>query len=234
MWKTSNGYVIHQLVNKRGSSCVFLIASEKGNIMVDAGAAFAYKQLQQNSKKLKLQSVNYLILTHTHFDHVKNVAKIKEKENCKIILSEKDKDFVKKGYTPIPGGTNNFTRFLSNIGKKIGDKWFGYKTFEADIWAGDFMDMSAEGFNIQTIATKGHTEGSISVIVDNEIAIVGDTLINIYKKSIFPPFADNPKEMIKSWKKLLDTGCRTFLPGHGKPISRAYLQKEYDKYKSIV
>ena len=67
------------------------------------------------------------------------------------------------------------------------------------------------------------------MIVDNEIAIVGDAMLRFFKNSVFPPFADDIKEMIKSWGKLLKTECNLFLPGHGKEIKRELLQREYNK-----
>ncbi|UTB31789.1 MAG: hypothetical protein NKF70_09735 [Methanobacterium sp. ERen5] len=50
----------------------------------------------------------------------------------------------------------------------------------------------------------------MSIIIDNKIAIVGDAMFGIFGNSIYPPFADNPKIMIESWGKLLDTGCSSF------------------------
>ena len=85
-------------------------------------------------------------------------------------------------------------------------------------------------YKIKMIKTEGHSSGSISVIVDNEIAIVGDAIFGVFKNSVFPPYADNPIEMIKSWRMLLDTDCDTFLPGHGKEVKRELIQKEYYKY----
>jgi hydroxyacylglutathione hydrolase len=82
------------------------------------------------------------------------------------------------------------------------------------------------------INTEGHSPGSISIIVDNEVAVAGDAMFGVFKNSIFPPYADNPAEMVKSWKKLLNTGCKIFLPGHGNEIKRERLKKEYEKYKS--
>jgi hypothetical protein len=37
--------------------------------------------------------------------------------------------------------------------------------------------------------------------------------------------------MIRTWKKILDTGCETILPGHGKPVSREEMIIEYNKRK---
>jgi glyoxylase-like metal-dependent hydrolase (beta-lactamase superfamily II) len=67
-------------------------------------------------------------------------------------------------------------------------------------------------------------------LVDNEIAIVGDAMFGIFRKSVSSPYADNPTLMMNSWRILLNTDCDTFLPGHGKQIDREILQKEYNKY----
>ena len=68
------------------------------------------------------------------------------------------------------------------------------------------------------------------MIVDDEIAIVGDEMLGVYQNSIFPPFADDIKRMIHNWGKLLNTDCVLFLPGHGKAITQELLQNEYSKY----
>jgi hydroxyacylglutathione hydrolase len=55
-------------------------------------------------------------------------------------------------------------------------------------------------------------------------------MLGVFKKSVFPPFADNVNEMINSWGRLLETNCRLFLPGHGYEIKRKLLQTEYEKH----
>jgi glyoxylase-like metal-dependent hydrolase (beta-lactamase superfamily II) len=55
-------------------------------------------------------------------------------------------------------------------------------------------------------------------------------MFGVVKNAVFPPYADDVETMIKSWKKLLDTRCQLFLPGHGNEINRRLLEKEYEKY----
>jgi glyoxylase-like metal-dependent hydrolase (beta-lactamase superfamily II) len=71
----------------------------------------------------------------------------------------------------------------------------------------------------------------MSVVVDNEIAIVGDAMFGIFPGSVFPPYASDVKQMIASWGVLLKTDCSLFLPAHGSANSRFLLQKDYDKRK---
>ncbi len=148
------------------------------------------------------------------------------------MVSIKEKESIEKGFTNLPGGTLFITKPISILGKLIGKKRFGYKPFTADVFVEDKLDLINYNLNIKLIKTEGHSPGSISIIIDNEIAIAGEAMFGVFKNSVLPPYADNPADMINSWKKLLNTGCNIFLPGHGNEIKRELLQKEYDKYKA--
>lgn len=67
--------------------------------------------------------------------------------------------------------------------------------------------------------------------MDDDIALVGDAMFGVINNWLFPPFADDEQKVIESWKKLLDTGCQLFLPGHGTPIDRETLERHYQQRK---
>jgi glyoxylase-like metal-dependent hydrolase (beta-lactamase superfamily II) len=89
-------------------------------------------------------------------------------------------------------------------------------------------DLQYLGLNAKIIHTPGHTDGSLTVILDSKHAIVGDTLIGSRGKSVFPPFADDPETLMKSWKKLIDEGIEFLYPGHGSPFGVEKLTAEFD------
>lgn len=228
-WKTKNGYIIIKVLSGRSNS--YLISKGNYNILVDTGKKSSFKKLKLNIESLNLinKQVSFLILTHTHFDHCQNTARIKVQDNCKIIVSEKEKESIKNGYTSLPDGTSVFTSLISRLGNWFSEKRFGYESFVPDFFINENFDLFNYDLNIQLIKTEGHSADSVSVIVDNEIAIVGDALFGVFKNSVFPPFADDTEKMIESWGKLLNTNCKIFLPGHGKEVIRELLQKEYDR-----
>jgi glyoxylase-like metal-dependent hydrolase (beta-lactamase superfamily II) len=78
----------------------------------------------------------------------------------------------------------------------------------------------------------GHSPGSLCVIVGGKDAIVGDTLFGISRRTAFPPFADDVDELLRSWERLIETGCQSFLPGHGGVISIQMLRESYEKAQS--
>ena len=67
------------------------------------------------------------------------------------------------------------------------------------------------------------------LIIDDEIAMVGDTMFGIINGKILPPFADDKKGMYNSWIKLLETPCKGFIPAHGKLIKRDMVEKQINK-----
>ena len=228
-WKTKNGYRIFQVLTGRSNS--YLISFGNVNVLVDTGNQSSYDRLLKNIDSLELtrKEISLLILTHTHYDHCQNAFMIREHEHCSILMSRKERAFAVNGFTPLPKGTFLITSFVSWLGNRIGKPKFGYHPFTPDLLVDEDMEWMQNGFKITIINTNGHSEGSIGVIVDDEIAIIGDEMLGVYKNSIFPPFADDIKRMIHSWGKLLETKCNLFLPGHGKAITRELLQKEYNK-----
>jgi hydroxyacylglutathione hydrolase len=71
----------------------------------------------------------------------------------------------------------------------------------------------------------------MSLVIENKVIFVGDTLFNVIPGTVFPPFANNVPDLLKSWEKLIATGCRTFYPGHGKSVTFQKLKESYEKKK---
>jgi glyoxylase-like metal-dependent hydrolase (beta-lactamase superfamily II) len=227
-WNLTNGYKIYKVLTNRCNT--YLIATPKGNLLIDTGLKRYRKKLIKSINSLDLTNtkIDFLILTHTHFDHCQNARFLKKTFNCQIIIGEPEKEFAQKGYTPAPRGTNWLTNMISKLGNSVGKNVLCYETFEAD-FTEKTINFKGLGFDIDVLNTPGHSSGSISIIVNKETALVGDTMFGVFKNSIFPPFADNKNELFGSWKKLLDSGCNLFLPGHGGEINRELVKKELKK-----
>jgi glyoxylase-like metal-dependent hydrolase (beta-lactamase superfamily II) len=222
----SNNIAIYKVLSGTGNS--FLVKTGSIILLIDTGSKYFRKRLVRNIRKvIGNAKIDFLILTHTHFDHCQNAAFIKKEFGCKIVAGKNEEIYTKLGYTPIPKGSNIFTKLLSNIGSRIGSKWFGYESFECDIAVDEDLQLVNK---IVVAPTPGHSIGSISVIINNNVAVVGDNLFSVFPNRVFPPFADNPTEMIHSWEKLVQTGCKLFLPGHGGSISNSLLIRQLNKY----
>ncbi|AEG17297.1 MBL fold metallo-hydrolase [Methanobacterium paludis] len=228
-WITHGNHTISQVLEGRSNS--FLISKGNIHVLVDTGRINSWKNLEEKLDCiLEGDRLSALVLTHTHFDHVENAAKIKEKYNPKIITHKSEAEYLGRGNTPLPAGTNFITRFIMNLGKRM-QLNYNYESVACDIMVDEKYDLNPLGINAYIIYTPGHSPGSISVIVDDEIAIVGDAMFGVFGGSVFPPFADDIKVMVDSWDKLLKTGSQLFIPGHGQERSRKLLQNQFDRYK---
>ena len=84
------------------------------------------------------------------------------------------------------------------------------------------FSLSAYGIPGRVISTPGHTEGSVSVLLESGEAFVGDLAMNKVPLRFtpgLPIFAEDIHRVKASWKKLMKMGAETIYPGHGKPFT---------------
>ncbi len=216
---------------KLGSSYCYFVSSSNGGFLVDTGMFNKHGHLQSVllAHEYDIRDIHYIFLTHTHHDHVGSLAAIKKISGAKIFAHREEAGFLKNGRTPLPKGTMLWTKTMVRLGKilRVGS----YPPVAADFVISDQLQLSEFDFPITIISTPGHTAGSMTIIVDNTYAFVGDTMFNIRHDTVFPPFANDEAALLSSWNRLLQTPCEIFFPGHGRPIERAKLEHSY--YKAL-
>lgn len=214
-----------------GKSNSYLIEGKSGLILVDAGmpdkTEILYKVLNKNNFNFK--DISLIIVTHVHNDHVGSLYDIKKRSNAPVLIHKFEEKHLKKGFVKFPKGTMLFSKIISNIGTKLFFSKEQFKSTKADIIIKNNYNLDKYGVNGQVIHTPGHTNGSISVILENKLCIVGDTFFNWFPNSVYPPFANDEISLVKSWKKIKKYNCRVFYPGHGKKFGKEKFEKSLDK-----
>lgn len=231
MWVTQNGYQIYQLL--KGRSNCFLVVKNNKALLIDTGRKNKRKILTTRIEHYKDISIVALLLTHAHFDHAENAAYLKEKYRLPVFIQQDETEYLIKGENPPIRGSFFLTRFATYLWESGIKFHYNYEPVKYDFAVAEKFDLQDFGFDAYLLHTPGHSPGSMSLIVDNEIAIVGDAMFGVIKKLIYPPFAYNPNLMIKSWGKLLDTGCQIYLPAHGTQNSRELIESQYLKFKNV-
>ena len=138
-WKTKSGYQIILILS--GRSNVFLLTDGNLNVLIDTSYRLNRNILEKRLARLGILHIDYLILTHTHFDHAANASKIKAKFNAQVIVSKNESSYLAAGDNIIPEGTNIFTR---SIVKLFATKVFPsvrYEPCQYDFLVGSFLDL---------------------------------------------------------------------------------------------
>lgn len=228
-WQTQHGVTIYQVA--KGRSNAFLIQINALNILVDTSAKRYFRRLQQNLERLSVQKIDYLVLTHSHYDHAENAEFIKSAYGARVIIHQSEADYLQQGINILPKGTTRVTRFLTD---HFGERYlnhFNYTPCQAAILVDDQFEIPETNGLVRLIHTPGHTRGCLSLIVDDEIALVGDAMFGVFPGSIFPPYGNDIQKIVTSWRKLIETPCKLFIPAHGSANKRDMVQKCYNQRK---
>lgn len=217
------------------SANAYIAASDNGAILIDCGMKKMGKKVLRALAAIGIspKDIRLIVLTHTHFDHAGCAKALKQLTQGLILCHEAEAQYLRDGYSPFPKGTMWFAKIMSFLGRVLG-WWVGrYPPVAPDITISGRFDLRPFGLDGYVLPTPGHTAGSLSVVIGDRYAIVGDTLFNIFKKGVFPAYADDRGRLFKSWEGLLATGCEVFYPGHGKPFGRERILASYVRMQNL-
>ena len=210
------------------SNC-FLVESTK-KMLVDTGSPGEGNKIIHELKKLgvDLADIKLILHTHGHSDHCGSTAELIRYHKIPTAIHAGDRAMIENG----KNGTIKTRGLFAKILKPIVDVPF--PAFSADIFLNDYSDLCDFGINGKIHSTKGHTPGSISLVFDNQEAIIGDLLMGGYIGGTFSPhlpdyhyFIDDMDEVHRSILKILEFESDKFYVGHGGPLTRDRIEKRF-------
>ena len=86
----------------------------------------------------------------------------------------------------------------------------------------------------EIVLTPGHTYDSISIVLDDGNAVVGDAAMNTMHfcgADYRPIYHMNRQEVFSSWKELFRRNVKKIYSGHGKPFLVDKLRRSYERHK---
>jgi ribonuclease/clavin/mitogillin len=178
------------------STNYYAIEFKDGKLLIDCGWPGTLPKLTAELKRkgIAFSEIKYLLVTHFHPDHAGLTQELK-KFGTKLLLLESQIDFIAP---------------LSELFKK---KTFPY----VEITQSDNLILKFEesrrflanlGINGEIISTPGHSDDSVTLILDEGFAFTGD---------LQPRFMIPEEDRIsqESWDKIYQHKITRIFPGHG-------------------
>ena len=202
-------------VRAMAGDSAFLLDDGKTAILYDSGFAFTGSRVAENVKRaLKERKLDYIFLTHSHYDHAlgsvyvkklypnaKIVAgeyatKIFEKPTAKAVMRDLDKKFA------VTCGISEYEDLIDNlsvdIAVKDGDK----------IIAGDMT--------FTVVSLPGHTKCSIGYYLEDEKLLLGSETLGVYTGTdkVLPSYLIGYKIALDSISKTENLDIESILVPH--------------------
>ena len=187
---------------------MYLVLDEtsKKGVLVDAT-----ENLPEISEAAKGYDIEYIFLTHGHFDHILGLNDLKKTLNAKSVINQND--------LVISDNINEFTRMF-NQPDSIPPKY--------EFYIKDGDEIRVGNMNFKVITTPGHTEGGVCYLIDDKL-FSGDTLFrgSVGRTDLFGGDFKKLSDSIKNKLFKLDSKIKVY-PGHGLETTIGY-EKQYNE-----
>ena len=210
---------------------IYLIETEGGYILVDAGMPNMGGKLDQAFAQAGVdpQRVGLIIATHGHLDHVGSIAYAHRVTGAQVLCHRSISENLANGETEPAVPQNLMGRLLNLMTSLAGSKFEG---IQPDIVMEDEFDLGEYGISGKVIHTPGHSPGSISIVLDNGEALVGDLVREEGSGKIGPGmFYEDRKAVLESLEKVAGFEPSKVYLSHGDYIDGHTLRKAVEAIK---
>lgn len=199
---------IKQFIAGQLENNMYLVYDEdtKKAVLIDATAPVP--ELLDTVKNLGLD-VEYILLTHGHFDHILGLTELKKALGAEAVICHDD--------LIISDNINEFTRFFGGMEESVPP------VYEKFIKDGDVITVG--NMQIKVIHTPGHTEGGVCYLLNDKL-FSGDTLFmgSVGRTDLFGGNFDKLSDSVKNKLFKLDDNIKVY-PGHGPKTTIGYEKK---------
>ncbi len=188
------GFTAHE------DAAIYLISFDGHTALVDAGCGRSHDKLLANIRSCGTDpaQIEYLLLTHCHFDHTGGAKALREELGCQVVAHELDAPFLEQGNSLVTAANwygSNIQAFT--VDRKISGPGEG-------IQLGDR--------SIRAIHIPGHSPGSMVYITESEglKVLFGQDVHG----PLDPSFLSDKGDYLKSLDRLISLEADILCEGH--------------------
>lgn len=185
---------------KYGNTNCYVICGSRGSVLFDtdwAGTYFKFRRALKGAG-VPLRSLSYLLISHYHPDHM-GIAQEISSAGVPLLVMDVQKAYLHAA-DPV-FAKEQPVRFCPILDSEV-----------ITISCGQSRDLlAAVGIDGEVMYTPGHSDDSVSLVLDDGAAFVGD-LCPLFT---VPAYGDRTLE--NSWNQLLRRGTDRIFYGHANP-----------------
>jgi glyoxylase-like metal-dependent hydrolase (beta-lactamase superfamily II) len=220
---------------KLGWTRCYLLKCTGGYLLIDTDYERYYALFEKKLAGLGIATsdIKYLLLTHHHDDHAGFAAELVRSTGCQVIAHRNAVSALQQGKSEDTGKALNRRVQITFMFYTLFHKEYTYPPLtlsDRDILLEGDNDFFLKEIGIDGVIlhTPGHTHtrDSISVLLSDGSAFVGDAAMNfLWWTGIRhrPICIGDINTVYGSWWKLRERGARVIYPSHGRPFSATEL-----------
>ena len=199
-----------------GDAAIYLINFNSHAALVDAGCGRALPRLMDNIRACGVDpdQIDYLLLTHCHFDHTGGAQALREQLHCQIVAHALETPFLERGNNTVTAAT-----------------WYGATLAPVQVarqLSGAREEIVLGGRVIESLHTPVHSPGSVVYTTES------DGLKILFAQDVHgplhPDLLSDAADYRRSLKLLLALEADVLCEGHygiyqGKPAVAAFIRK---------
>lgn len=214
---------------KLGFVNVYVLKGDK-TFLVDTGVKGQSQKIINELKKLNIkpEEIDYILLTHSHEDHIGSALELKQRTSAKIIMDAVEYQTYIQEIPAEIVPLNFFTKIMLSkiVVKLLSRNTNTTTTLCPDILLKDTFDLRPFGIEGKVLRVPGHTKGSLVVLIDNKNVILGDHLMAFgRRRPTKPMLAYNTQQIKTNIQALIDSGYDTFYLSHGAFYNKEVILK---------
>lgn len=213
---------------------LYIVKGEK-NFLIDSGVTARAKVFHERIEKAleengpsgyQRQSIDTLLLTHTHWDHTGAAYYLQQIYGFNVIASRRGAELLEK--QKVVGFINRLNQEYKTMLKEVSDTRFDRLDKIEAVSAGDTIRVDAENY-FEVIETPGHTKCAVSYLLrPDNVLFMGDSAGLLEKDgSIKPIFLSSYSEYEDSLRKLMALEVEAMAFPHNRFLTGKDKVKKY-------
>lgn len=199
-------------ITNRFDCTVFLVKSDTGFILIDAGSGLEEEKIIKNIIKMgfSLKECRGILITHAHADHIGGIKSLAKIGKAPVYAWKESAHYIENG---------QIEKISLPVAIEAGlyPKGYSIEKYEVNSIEEDGGKIEIDGLSIETIHTPGHCSGHCSYLLDTEFGrtlFSGDCIFLGGKISLQNIWDCNLQKYEKSIKKLAKYRIDALIPSH--------------------